>query len=324
MMNKGGVSPCDRRIDRRKVAMAACAAVLLFATRARADIITFDIDESLSSLGFVERITAGADTFVFHKVGTAFTLSDPALAPGVPLTPAHAYLASSTTASGIFDADVNTGVSIKFDPVGAVNYFINSYSYGLGPGVYYPFYASDGSTLVAPPGGVDPSQKSQFGFEISHRDFGGGFGFARVHHLRQAFGNASTGATDGGPIIGWSGGTTYAGYTGVNALMAIDGVEDVYGPVVDTIDLPTAGPSSTPFPSPFAGNPIDWDGTTLTIPVSFHLGFVDGGLTYDIDTFGQLVAHPQTVPEPSTMLMLGFGVAGLLSYAWRARKRHAA
>jgi hypothetical protein len=324
MMNKGGVSPCDRRIDRRKVAMAACAAVLLFATRARADIITFDVDESLSSLGFVERITAGADTFVFHKVGTTFTASDPGLTPGIALTGAYSYLASSTTGSGIFDADVFTGTSIKFSPVGAVNYFTNTYSYGLGPGVYYPFYAPNSTTLVAPPGGVDPGQKSQFGFEISHKDFGAGFGFARVHQLRQQFGNAGTGAVDGGPIIGYSAGTTYAGYTGVNALMAsLGGIEDVYGIVVDTIDLTQAGPSSTPFPSPFAGNPITWDGVTLTIPVNFHLNFTDDdGLIYDIDTFGAIVAHPY-VPEPSTMLLLGCGVAGLLSYAWRARKRRA-
>jgi hypothetical protein len=34
------------------------------------------------------------------------------------------------------------------------------------------------------------------------------------------------------------------------------------------------------------------------------------------------VAHPK-VPEPTSLMLFGFGVVGLLSYAWRARKRRA-
>jgi hypothetical protein len=328
MMNKG-VSPCDRRIGRRKVAIAALAAVLLFATNARGNQVLFDIRPDLSELGFVERITAaGVGTFVFHRWGSAFTAGDPALNPGVALTPAYgAALGSFTAAWGNFKVDVNTGASLQFTTDGLVNYFNNTQNIGFGPGVFPPF-RDGGNNVVAPPGGIPHA--SQFGFQISHQFAGPGFGAANVFHLEHNFGNATTGAVDGGPIVTWSAGTTYAGYTGVNSLMAMDGWEDVYGPTVDSIYLPQAGPSSTPFPSPFAGNPITWDPAdptagplgTLTIPVTFHLNFTDDDLVYDIDTFGQIVATPR-VPEPSTILLLGFGVVGLLSAAWRARKKRA-
>ena len=45
-------------------------------------------------------------------------------------------------------------------------------------------------------------------------------------------------------------------------------------------------------------------------------------LAYD----GVIVLNPAQfapTPEPSTMMLLGFGVAGLLSYAWRPRRRKA-
>jgi len=331
-MNKGGVTPCDRRLDRRKVAIAAAAAVLLFATSAQALVTELQVVTASSSLGFVERITSGSATFVFHRPGTGFVSGDPLLAPGLALGPAYSYLASSTTAWGVAYADVPTVAQIGdfVTPIqmlagSRINYNNGTDNEGFGPGVYLPFRNSQ-NVLQVPPGGI-PTQ-SQFGMVISERTAGPGFGFARIFDLYHDFGSVDltggAGLTNGGPALVSAGGTNYvAAPSGIygQALMAQDGWEDVFGPVVDQIELETAGPSSSPFPSPFVGNTATWDGTFLTIPMNFHLNFVSDGLTYDIDTFGQLVL--QSVPEPSTLLMTGFGVVGLLSYAWRTRKRRA-
>jgi len=326
-MNKGGVTPCDRRLGRRKVAIAAAAAVLLFATSARASVAEFDVVTASSSLGFVERITSGAATFVFHRPGTGFVSGDPNLSPGLALGGAYSYLASTTTAWGkaYVDAPTLSQIGNGVTPIqllagSRINYNNGTDNEGFGPGVYLPFRNSQ-NVIQVPPGGI-PTQ-SQFGMVISERTAGPGFGFARIFDLWHDFGSAATGATDGGPALVPLGGTAYGAFgANVNGLMAQDGWEDVFGPVVDQIELESAGPGSTPFPSPFAGNVVTWDGTFLTIPMGFHLNFVSDGLTYDIDTYGQVVLQVH-VPEPSTLLMSGFGVVGLLSYAWRARKRKA-
>lgn len=76
-----------------------------------------------------------------------------------------------------------------------------------------------------------------------------------------------------------------------------------------------------------AGSDIGtWDGVTLTLPVHSSYSFVVtndfGGISQFVDIEGQLVLVP-VVPEPATMTMAGLGIVGLLSYAWRARKRKA-
>jgi hypothetical protein len=86
-------------------------------------------------------------------------------------------------------------------------------------------------------------------------------------------------------------------------------------------------------PTAFYGsNGVDigtWDGVTLTIPVHSQFTFripnteQFGGIDQTFFVEGQLVAIPYVpVPEPSTFTLVGFGIVGLLSYAWRARKRN--
>ena len=71
---KGGVPPCDRRLDRGKVAIAALAALFMFATSAaQAAIVDFDIDYSKSylyshSMWDIGKLVAG-DATPYLKAG---------------------------------------------------------------------------------------------------------------------------------------------------------------------------------------------------------------------------------------------------------------
>ena len=66
---------------------------------------------------------------------------------------------------------------------------------------------------------------------------------------------------------------------------------------------------------------------TLTIPIEssfsvpLDLGHIVPGAvgTVTISSFGVIVATP--IPEPSSVVLLGFGVVGLLTYCWRRRRQ---
>ena len=49
MSTKGGATPRDRRLDRGKVAIAAIAALFLFATNAQANVVEFKVRQDLST-----------------------------------------------------------------------------------------------------------------------------------------------------------------------------------------------------------------------------------------------------------------------------------
>jgi hypothetical protein len=66
-----------------------------------------------------------------------------------------------------------------------------------------------------------------------------------------------------------------------------------------------------------------WDGTTLTIPVHSTVTTVIQAsplVTQTITLTGQIVA---VIPEPSSVIMAGLGVVGLVAAGYRARKRKA-
>jgi hypothetical protein len=59
--------------------------------------------------------------------------------------------------------------------------------------------------------------------------------------------------------------------------------------------------------------------SSLPLPVNIDTDPVIEVIIYALTT-GVIVATPK-VPEPSTLMLLGFGVVGLLTCAWRSRKR---
>jgi hypothetical protein len=315
--NLSGTKPRDRHSDRRTTALAAIAVMLLVAPSARAGMVELDIDTSLSSLGFTQRIWDPALGPSYMSI--PFEFGDYQYTPGPWTNPSNV-----TSAWGKVYADWNPGVSLQFSSLSAVNYNIS--------GIALPSRDNFGNINTNP---LQPGP-TQIALEMTNPtlDFlqenppGSVYGFANIHDLVQTFGsvNMSTGVTSTviQPILPNIGGNNYiAAPSGANAqsLLAISGFEDLLGLVTDILTLYDGAAGGTPFPSPFAGNVATFDGVTLTLPLTFSFTYGDPGDTiYEINTFGTLVAHV-VVPEPSSMIMLGCGVAGLLSYGWRARKR---
>jgi hypothetical protein len=325
MIKKWCGSPRDRRIDRGKVAVAALAALLLFTAPAHAGLTDFNLVFDSSYLNL------GGTTDLSDAFGQA---------PGTTVVP---YLAQAIDFTG------NGAVGTKA--------YYNGHMYADVAGVNDPISLLDtGAGYIAAQGSGGPGHL-QGGWIPDDDGYGnpigapygiGNYGisvpavgaFARIWSLELS---PSTfwGAALGNPTntSAMAGGVFAVG----GMMMGVaNGYQDlVSGLGDDHTDLSTAVLGQY-FPVPLGGDldlstgsPIyvpnatigTWDGTTLTINVNGSITYLiadgDGGPEDpDIPTTqtwdGVLVFTK--APEPSSMVLLGFGVVGLLSYAWRKRR----
>lgn len=287
LMRTTGVSPRDRRIGRGKVAIAALAAILCSATTARAALVDFVIVQAQSSLKQVNKIygpAVGNQTTVAQQAG-----SDTAPLYGhiyVDLSPGTIQLTNNSWVNFATTGNYAPHDPVVSDPSGPPPVGTTPGNYGL---------SAPGLQLSAVQHGLQSSFAPVLGpitnLPLAGNNFPLGSTTLAFTAGRQAFVSALANDTDdviGSPIF---------------ASGSFNDITDVY--------TPGAGVGT-------------WNGTTLTIPINSKLTFrvTDqfGGISEDVLFTGQIVAIPY-VPEPSTVTLLGFGVVGLLSYAWRARKR---
>ncbi len=292
MKTKGGVTPCDRRLDRRKVAIAAAAVLFLSATSVRANVVEFKLDMDQSYLKQANKL-----------VGPALGGSKTSV-PQVASTGPYGEASDKTHWFGSLYVDLQP-TTIQLLP--------GSYMSGVYTGAYVP-HDPVISDPVSPPGntGVEPGN---YGIQIAAIGL-----FAVQYELVIDNGNPSNGfPSTPMPLAGNNFNMFGQAFQFIDGRQAfISGLGNDTGDLVN--DLFTIMGT--------AGADIGtWDDftQTLTIPVhsswSFRVTNDFGGIDEFVNVEGQLVAHP--APEPTTMTLLGFGVVGLLSYVWRARKRRA-
>jgi hypothetical protein len=328
MLKKGG-APRDRRINRRKVAMAAAAVLFLFATAAQAqNFADYQIDASQSWLGIRNSgFIAANDSGTFLSPFLATTSENPALVQGAHIP------------NGSLDARIRGDVWVASTPGSSVQFLSTGVQQidQFVTGNYKPGRDSSNNVTnsVASPGN-EGGLNSGVAATIN--------GHGNQYSSPGSFLNPVTGA---GPTALPTDGLGNFDVTGVT-LPQTQGVQDIISAVAGTSIIGLAGNNypvnfSQTYANGVATGGTDGHGaidgfTPLSgniDPVTFHLvlpvnflfwsrvtsgGHLQGYLISTVE--GQIVADP-VVPEPSTMVLAAFGVVGLLSYAWRTRKRKA-
>jgi len=325
MMKKGG-APRDRRIDRRKVAMAAAAVVLLFATTVQAQPgpVDFVIDPLNSWFG---QEHSGFQTA--NPDGT-YTGANPFIASSAQ----NAGLVNGgTIPNGSLDAGIFGNVWATVVPGSSIQFFSGGGQeliHQVVTGNYAPGENPDGSLPQSGP----PPQPGSWGAKSPALG-------ANARTYNQVFTSPfSVFPPPGGaptPLpTDPSGNFDASGVT----ITEKEGTQDIVSSVASPAKISLANNTlpinlrefydmnghkqDTLVPDAASIDPVTFH---LILPFKFELWsrVTSGGnvLGYLVSTLnGQIVADPR-VPEPSTMVLAGFGVVGLLSYAWRARKRKA-
>jgi hypothetical protein len=335
MIKKWCGSPRDRRIDRRKVAMAAAAALFVFATTAQAGVVDMRLDVNASSLSY-----AGSNVDLSFAVAKA--------PPGTVVVPYTASTDFSGQGANGLVAHYSGDMYVDLDNLGTITMLDTGAGYqnaqGSVPatwtrGAYIPNMDPSNNPSGSYPNpnfGGAPADYGNYGITVSAVG-----AFARVWDLSIS---PSADQAPNGPqpmVQGPAGVYTFAlapliwemksGYQALvsglgNDLTALgDAIAPGIGfpiPLGGALDSTGLGPAFTP-----NGATGVWDSNTQTLTLN-----VNGSVRYTLDddnaiydkrvVTGTLVYHP--APEPSSMLLAGCGVVGLLSLAMRARKRRLA
>jgi hypothetical protein len=278
-----------RTLKRSFLATAAVAALCLIATSAQAAIVNLTIDPTASSLdlsGQINAPTIGQPNKAYVAQGTG---------------------SLTTTYSGSISIDLQPG-TIQMMP-GSSIIAANSGNWSPAPG--------PGGPTDDPVGSFGASGTTPANYGVNIPSFGVQSNFVG---LVFDFGVPDQDAIPGGipsaPVA----------LTGTSFNLAGQGMAFTAGRRLLVSPLANDNSDVIGFPTLFGTNGSavgSWDGTTLIIPVFSTLTYQieDSPPIDDTVRFsGFIVAR---VPEPSTLIMAGMGVVGLVTVGYRARKRKA-
>jgi hypothetical protein len=269
------------------VAVAAIAALFFAASTARAGVVDFVIDPTQSFMTQQSILDLTAGMGGIQNTAPAFPGSD------------------TTSLYGQMFIDVQPG-SLQFVPGSQISNAIGAPGVAGVPGAFRPFDPVVSDPVGPPPAGINPN--SNYGLVTP------GIGLTAV--IYNLVNTLAPGAAM--PLVGNNfnlAGQTALATSGRQAFVSFLGND-----TGSLVGVPT-------FFGTLAADIGTWDGTTLTIPI--HSTFTINVTNDPFPIFqtatvvGQIVAVPRVVPEPSTMVLFGFGVVGLLTAAWRKRVRKA-
>jgi hypothetical protein len=274
---------CNRHRDRRFVAIAAAAALVLLGTSsARATMVSFDIDITQSSMAIQQ-------TYDLSELGAGVYPSFP-----------QAAGSDTTRLDGTLLADV-TPASIEFMNPSTITFEATGDYAPLDPVTSDPSFPPVGVTMNANYGLMTNAPLFlalvEYGLEAS----------LQVPGARPLLGGFFSFNPGVDALIGTAGRVAYSSVLGSDT-------GDVIGDPLAAFG--TAGVVPGTWDGSVLTLPIQ-----SSFTIALDTGDISPGthvyVTYAAS--GQIVATPSAVPEPSTFALLGFGFAGLLAHARRQR-----